>query len=341
MRIKSPLVNKKEVKPLCEVGADELFCGIEPYDWKKRYKNFSINQRSTGANFTKLGDLEKAIQIAHGYKVKVQVAVNAFFYLEEQYQMLKEIIRDILNIGADGIIFAEPTPLLNIDKSLLKNKDIVIGCDAVILNSAAVELYKKLGATRVVLPRAMTINEMEALVNADYTIEHEVFIIHDLCFFDDGLCTYCKEATGGLKKEGRGRNKIYLFSASRIPGRGYGGGCRTRFKRQRLLVSNNKQIGKIRPFTFWMKKHIEGCGACAIYDLKRIGIASLKILDRNLPSEEKVKATRFIRECLGLLKDNGISKSDYIENCKRLFKKTFKVRCGQFDCYYPSIFLSN
>ena len=161
MKIKSPLVNKKEVMPRCEAGADELFCGIEPYYWRRKYKNFSINQRSSGANFTKLADLEKAISIAHRYKVKLHVAVNAFFYLEEQYQMLKKIIRDILNVGADGIIFAEPTLLLNMDKTLLKNKDVVIGCDAVILNSAAVELYKKLGATRVVLPRSMTIQEME------------------------------------------------------------------------------------------------------------------------------------------------------------------------------------
>jgi collagenase-like PrtC family protease len=198
-----------------------------------------------------------------------------------------------------------------------------------------------LGATRVVFPRAMAINEMEDVIKLDQSMEYEIFIIHDLCFFDDGLCTYCKEATGGIKKEGRGRNKIYLFSASRIPRRGFGGGCRTRFRRQRLLVSNNKPIGRIRPFTFWMKKHIEGCGACAIYDLKRIGVASLKILDRNLPSEEKVKATRFIRECLDYLINNNLSKSDYIEYCKSRFKKTFKVRCGQFDCYYPSVFLYN
>lgn len=341
MKIKSPLTDKKEVQALCEAGADELFCGIEPSDWSRSYKNFSINQRSTGANFRKLSNLEKAIQTAHSYKVKVHVAVNAFFYLEEQYRILKEIIRDIFNTGADGIILAEPTLLLNTNKSLLRSKDVVIGCDAVILNSASVEFYKKLGATRVVFPRAMTLKEMEEVTKLDRSLEYEVFIIHDLCFFEDGLCTYCKEATGGIKKEGRGRSKIYLFSTSRIPTRGFGGGCRTRFRREKVSVSNNKRIGKIRPFTFWMRKHIEGCGACAIYDLNRIGVASLKVLDRNLPSKEKVKATKFIRECRDLLIDNNLSKSDYIENCKRHFKEAFRVRCGKFDCYYPSVFLSN
>jgi len=338
MKIKSPLVNKKEVKPLCEAGADELFCGIEPYDWRRKYKDFCINQRSSGANFTKLTELEKAISIAHRYKVKVHVAINAFFYLQEQYQMLREIIRDILNVGADGIIFAEPTLLLDIGKDLLKPKDVVIGCDAVILNSAAVGFYKRLGATRVVLPRAMTIQEIEELVKSGHSMEYEAFIIHDLCFFEDGFCTYCKEATGGIKKEGRGRKNVYLFSASRIPRRGFGGGCRTRFRLQRISVGNNKQIGRIRPFTFWMKKHIEGCGACATYDLKRIGVKSLKVLDRGLPSKEKVKATGFIKKSLDLLADNNISKADYIDKCKNLFKKTFKVKCNQYDCYYPSVF---
>jgi len=185
----------------------------------------------------------------------------------------------------------------------------------------------------------MTLQEMEGVINSRPAMEYEVFIIHDLCFFVDGFCTYCKEATGTIKKEGRGRNNVYFFSASRIPGRGFGGGCRTRFQRQRISVSSNKPLGRIKPFTFWMKKHIEGCGACAIYDLKRIGVTNLKVLDRNLPTEEKVKGTLFIKKCSDLLEDGNISKLDYIEKGKALFKKTFKVKCNRYDCYYPSLFI--
>lgn len=341
MKIKSPLTNKKEVKPLCASGADELFCGIEPYKWRKKYRNFRINQRSTGANFTKLSDLETAIQTAHRFGVRVHVAVNGFFYLEEQYRALREIIRDICKIGADGLIFAEPTLILNTKESLLKAKDVVIGCDAVILNSAAVELYQKLGATRVVLPRAMTIPEIEELVKkTEHFMEHEAFIINDLCFFIDGFCTYCKEGTGRIKKEGRRKGKVYFFRASSTPHRGFGEGCRTRFRKQRMSLTDNKQIGKIIPFEFWMKKRIDGCGACAIYDLKRMRVTSLKILDRRFPTEEKVRATEFIKKCLEFLKNGDISKTDYITRCQGLFKKTFKAKCNRFDCYYPSVFMT-
>ncbi len=357
MQIKSPLTHKKEVVPLCEAGADEFFCGIEPYNWRRRYKDFCINQRSTGANFIKLAELEKAISLAHSHRVKVHVAVNAFFYLAEQYKMAKQIIKDVLDIGADGIIFADPCLLSanlresnadrreSIDansrecKDLLNGKDVIIGTDAVIFNSAAVKFYKRLGATRVVFPRAMTIAEMKEVVGADRFMEYEVFIIHDLCFFEDGFCTYCKEQAGSIKKEGRARGNAYFFTASRLPARGYGGGCRSSFKRQKIAVSNNKQIGKIKPFRFWMKKHIEGCGACAIYDFKKIGITNLKVLDRNLPMEEKIKATAFIKKSLDFLENGNISKTDYIEKCKELFKKTFKKKCNYYDCYYPSVFL--
>jgi putative protease len=345
MKIKSPLSNKKETEPLCRAGAQELFCGIEPYGWRKRYKDFCINQRSTGANFTKLSDLEKAVSIAHRYRTKVHVAVNAFFYLEEQYKMAQRIIKDIWDIGADGIILADAALLLRLNANrgkpnLLKEKDIVIGCDGTIFNSAAARFYKRLGITRVVFPRAMTIGEMKEAIASERSLEYEVFIIHDLCFFVDGFCAYCKEQAGNLKKEGRGRRNAYFFTASRLPRRGLGGGCRTPFRRQRVSLESHRQIGAIKPFSFWMKKHIQGCGACAIYDLKRIGVASIKVLDRNFPLEEKVKATTFIKKSLDLLKDKGISKADYIDRCKGLFKETFKVSCNRYDCYYPSVFIT-
>lgn len=335
MKIKSPLTDRKEVEPLCEVGADEFFCGVEPHYWRRQYEDFSINQRSTGVNFTKLSDLEKAISAAHRFGVKVHVAINAFFYLEAQYRLAERIIKDVLEIGADGVIFADPALVSRIDKDLLKDKDVVIGTDAVILNSAAVRFYKKLGATRVVFPRAMAVNEMKQAAGPDKVMEYEVFIIHDLCFFVDGFCAYCKEQAGDIKKEDKSGKNVYFFTTSRLPTRGFGGGCRAPFGRQKISVKNNKQIGNTKPFVFWMKKHIQGCGACTIYDFKKMGITNLKILDRNLPTEEKIKATGFIKKSLMLLKDNNISKVDYIDKCKSLFKKTFKAKCNQYDCYYP------
>ena len=334
MKIKAPLTDKKEVEKLCEAGADEFFCGIESSGWKKKYKGFAISQRAGGANFSKLEELEKAIDIAHRHHAKVHVAINAFFYREEQYSDAIDLIKDILDIGADGIIFADLGLLLNIDKRLLRGKDIVIGVDAVIFNSAAVHFYRSFGASRVVLPRSMTLSEMGEVVEKEKGMEYEVFIIHDLCFFEDGLCTYCKEASGQTKKRGKLKDDVHFFSNSRPLIRGYGGGCRTRFSRTMRSLKNKRQIGRVKNFTFWDKKHIQGCGACALSDFKKIGINSLKILDRNLPTGEKIKAVKFIKEAKDLL-DDGCTKGEFTAKCKELFRRTFKVRCSMYDCYYP------
>ncbi len=335
MNIKSPLTNKDEVRPLIEAGANEFFCGIEPSSWKKTYKGFCINQRSSQANFTNFSELEAAISTAHKSKTKVHVAVNAFFYLDEQFKRAIGIIRKALDLGADGIIFADLGLLVNTPKEWLKNKDVVIGTDALIFNHKAANFYKRFGATRIVMDRAMTINEIRDVVVKDRSIEHEVFIINDLCFFVDGLCTYCKESSDSVKNEGSAGKKVYFFSTSNIKARGAGGGCRTPFTSQRVFMTRNIKNGNVKKNTFWRKKHIEGCGACALYDFVKMKIISVKVLDRGLSTKEKVQAVSFVRGSLNFLEDQRIPKKDYLEKCKVLFKQTFKKDCRQYDCYYP------
>lgn len=335
MRIKSPLTDKREVRPLVEAGADEFFCGIEPKIWRRKFRDFSISQRGRRWNFTSFSKLEKAIAAAHMLKSKVHVTVNAFFYLKEQYECAVGIIRDVLSLGADGIIFADLGLFINAPAALLKGKDIIVGTDAVIFNHQASRFYKELGATRVVIPRAVTIREIRDMVTKEPSLEYEVFIINDLCFFVDGLCAYCKEASGSYTKKRDSSEKVHFFTSSRPQARGYGGGCRTPFRSRRISVSSGMKIGEVKDFHFWMKKHIQGCGACALYDFKRLGISSLKVLDRNLSTEAKVRATAFIKRSLDFLKDDTISKDGYIEKCKGSFKETFGVKCNMYDCYYP------
>lgn len=345
MKIKSPTVSIDETRILCDLGVDEFFCGIEPYYWRKKYKNFCINQRSTKCNFTKLTDLKRSISIVHKYKAKVHVAINAFFYLEQQYDIAERVVKDVLDIGADGLILADAALLLKLDKDLLKDKDIVIGCDGTVFNNAAVKFYKDLGATRIVFDRAMTLFEMREVISLDSSLEYEVFIIHDLCFFVDGFCTYCKTQLTQeqrLQREASGTRNTYLFTSQSIPtisNHLKPTGCRANYRQYRMSVTNHKRIGYTKSFSFWNKKHIEGCGACAIYDLNEMGIASLKVLDRQKPTSEKAKATSFIKKSKDLLSDKNISRIDYIEKCKELFKKTFKAKCNHYDCYYPSVFL--
>jgi len=339
MKIKAPFTSKDEVAKLCKAGADELFCGIEPLEWRKKYKGCSINQRINGSNFSEMRDLADAIKIAHQHNVKVHVTMNAFYYSNEQYEITSKLIKDILDMDADGFIFADIGLLLYVNKRFLRNKDVVIGTDAVIFNSAAVNFYRSFGATRIVFPRAMTFDEMRQVVEKRMDIEYEVFIINDLCFFVDGLCTYCKEASGERTCVGKTKDMAF-FSSLRVSNRDVNGECHNLFTRRRIVYANKKHFtGAVKvphEFTFWDKKNIQGCGACALYDFKKMGITSVKVLDRNLSADERVTATMFINKCLCLLNSGTFSRMQYAKRCKELFYGTFKTVCTRYDCYYPS-----
>ena len=337
LKIKAPLTNKNEVEELCLAGADELFCGIEPDSWRRSCKHLAISQRIGAANFTRMDDLAEAITIAHRHNTKVHIALNAFLYLKEQYRRMLDIVREIFDIGADGIIVADLGLIVALKDNLLRDKDVVVGADAVVFNSSAVNFYKMLGATRIVFPRSMTISEMAQVVRKDADLEYEVFIINDLCFFEDGFCTYCKEAIDTVERKEKLKDVRFVWRAF-LPLRGYRGGCRTRFNRCRITTADRRPLGRTPKFTFWENKHIDGCGVCAVYDFRKIGITSLKVLDRNMPTELKVKATRFIKKAVSLLDDPQMDKENFVERCRELFGRAYGVDCSPYDCYYPSCF---
>lgn len=335
MRIKAPLVSHKEVDALCRAGADELFCGFEPADWRAEFGGLEINQRSSPANFHSLSSLKKAVTLAHRCQVKVHVALNAFFYSDRQYKAVLKLVEEIISAGADGIILADPTSITLVKERVPFSTKIIAGTDALIFNSSAARFYAGLGAQRIVLPRSMTLREIEELLGADSWIEYEAFIIHDLCFFEDGLCTFCKEQTGSMQhKAVMKKKKINFLLVDRSLQRGAGqGGCRTSFVKERVFYSARPTMRQGK-FSFWGKKHIQGCGACALFNFQRAGVASVKILDRNMPLEKRVKATKFIRRCTGFL-EKDIEIKEYLRRCKELFKKNFSAACNRRDCYYP------
>jgi len=335
MKIKAPLLSYKEVDALYRAGADELFCGFEPASWQKEFGGLEISQRSSFANFQTISSLRKAITLAHRRQAKVHVALNAFFYSQRQYKKVMEIIDQVVSAGADGIILADPASFKAVKDRLPPEVKIIAGTDALIFNSSAALFFRQIGARRIVLPRSMMLSEIEELSSADDQLEYEAFIIHDLCFFEDGLCTFCKDQGGSVQhKGGIKRRKIKFLLVERSLERGTSQGCRSSFLRERFFYSGPQSVKRQKKFHFWTKKHIEGCGACALFSFRKFGISSVKILDRNMPLKDRVKATSFISKCNSFLKKD-IEKKEYLCKCKELFKKNFRAACNRYDCYYP------
>lgn len=42
MKLVAPISKVEEVLPIIEAGADELYCGVLPLEWYKKYTNLKI-----------------------------------------------------------------------------------------------------------------------------------------------------------------------------------------------------------------------------------------------------------------------------------------------------------
>ncbi len=333
MHIKAPLLDVRDVEPLVRAGADEFFCGVENRSWRRRFRGMSLNQRSGAANFQSLKEFSRAAKKAHRLGARIHVAVNAFFFLAEQYQAAETMVSDVRDAGADAVIFADPVLLRRCRSRGLPASAAVIGCDGVVFNSAAAAFYRRLGARRIVFPREMTIEEMRMVIGREPGLEYEAFIINDLCFFVDGFCSFCKDQFNDAGTRLRPVKGLYVFKGMDTTSRGAAGGCRTVFSRQPVSHAG-RPLGRPGRFSFWRKKVIDGCGACAVYALQQAGVSSLKVLDRNLPLGRRVVATRFIAAACRRAAA-AADRQQFIDGCRGDFRRTFKAACSPYDCYYP------
>ncbi len=337
MKIVSPFSKKEEVTPLIEAGADELYCGIVPDKFSSKY-SYTLNRRLWhNASFNSFTELKKALQLAHRQGVRVFVTINGH-YTQQQYPLIFEIIIRLNDLNVDGFIIADLGVLFALREKKIK-KDIHIGTGGTAFNSRTVGFYRKLGASRVILPRHLTIDEIKELANNTNGIELETFILYEPCRYIDGFCTF--HAPDASKETGReimDQDEHVSFIYNYFPFSG--AGCTLADLPKVVIDDTSGKKIRVNKKAFPPLGFDDLiCGACAIYDFNKIGIGYLKIVGRSRPTDSKINGTKFIREVLNLLRENGISKKRFIEETQQLYCKTHQLkRCTGFNCYYPSVF---
>lgn len=89
MKLIVPISKVEEVLPIIEAGADELYCGVLPLEWYKKYTNVaSINRAERmRSNLKNFDELKQIVKMAHSYNIPVSLALNSI-YTEDQYPLL-------------------------------------------------------------------------------------------------------------------------------------------------------------------------------------------------------------------------------------------------------------
>ena len=152
-------------------GADAVFFGIKGFNMRAGAKNFTVK------------DLPKIVKIAHKNNVKTYLAINTIIY-ENEIKKVEQILSKVKKAKIDAIICWDFS-IIQIAKKL--NIEIHISTQASIANSKTAEFYRKLGATRVVLARECSLEQIKE-IKKHTKAEIEVFIHGAMCVSMSGRC---------------------------------------------------------------------------------------------------------------------------------------------------------
>jgi len=342
IKILSPLNCVSEAEPLARAGAHEFYCGVLPDDWRNQYSvAASLNRRqedtpliNTTPHLKTFKELEETVQIAHRHGVTVSLTLNEHYYSLPQYPYLRDYIEKALQAGVDVFIVGDIGIILTI-REMDPNVQIHISTAGTAFNSSAVHFYRDLGASRVILPRHLSLEEVGEIAGSVSGIELETFILNSRCANVDGFCTFQHGLASYISEPERKRDyenacmMLYKITASVR-------GC-SEEEGERLLREN---VSWERQH-FWSAMHIDErpCGACALYEFEQMGLAGVKIVGRQNTAEKKLKDVRFLSDMLRFLREEKPEKQAFRKHVQKRYQELYDRPCILFKCYYPSVLL--
>ena len=171
----SPAGNFEKMKAAIRYGADAVYMAGQIFGMRAAADNFTIEE------------MREAVKYAHERNVKVYLAVNTMVR-EYDYPKLEQYFEDIKYVGLDALIVAD-LGVMSVAKKVIPDIDFHISTQANTVSSATCREWQRLGASRVVLARELTMEEIRMIrKNIPDTLELEAFIHGSMCVSYSGRC---------------------------------------------------------------------------------------------------------------------------------------------------------
>ena len=176
----SPAGDFERLKFALRYGADAVYIGG---------KNYSL--RANAINFTN-EEIKEATKFAHSLNKKVYFTVNSVVHVVNIYR-LKEYLLFLDSVNVDAIIVSD-IYIMSLWKELNLKMELHVSTQASTLNKETALFYKELGASRVVLAREASEEDIKEI--KDYTgLDLEAFIHGAMCTSISGRCIMSNYAT--------------------------------------------------------------------------------------------------------------------------------------------------
>lgn len=171
----APAGNYEKFETAVRYGADAVYLAGQMF-----------GMRAAADNFT-YAEIERAAKYAHDRGVKVYVTVNTMPHVLE-YPALADYLKELGKTGIDALIVAD-LGVAALARELVPNVQMHISTQAGSVSHADCIAWHKLGASRIVLARELTLNEIKEIRRrVPEEIELEVFVHGSMCVSWSGRC---------------------------------------------------------------------------------------------------------------------------------------------------------
>ena len=171
----APAGSIRNMKYAFAYGADAVYAGQPRYSLRVR-KN----------EFNHLEKLATGIKYAHSMGKKFFIASNISPHNDKVRTYIRDI-EDVITMGPDALIMSDPG-LIMLVRERWPDLPIHLSVQSNAVNWATVKFWQKMGLTRVILSRELSLNEVEEIKQKVPEMEIEVFVHGALCIAYSGRC---------------------------------------------------------------------------------------------------------------------------------------------------------
>ncbi len=170
----APAGDLEKLKVAVKYGADAVYLGGNSLGLRAKAKNFQDTEMKEGIAF------------AHAHGAKVFVTVNIFAH-NQDFDGIEEYLLSLQQMGADAIIVSDPG-IFSVAREVVPEMEIHISTQSNTTNLRSIKFWKSLGASRIVLARELSLEEIKQIKESLADCEIEAFVHGAMCMAYSGRC---------------------------------------------------------------------------------------------------------------------------------------------------------
>ncbi len=304
----SPARDLQSLSAALNNGANSVYIGMQGCNMRANVSNFSLDE------------IKNAVKKSHDFDSRLYVCTNTILK-DNDFDLLEKNFPILHEFGVDAVIVAD---IGAVELARENDLEVHLSVQANISNSRSLKALKKLGVSRTILSRELSLSEISKLAE-NSPIELEVFVHGALCMAVSGRCflsshLYDKSANCGECLQPCRKNwKIVSeddeeFILDRKPGFAADSAILESFTDSE--ISGNEMTHFLSPRDLCMIEYVP--------QLIESGVHAFKIEGRARPADYVATVTRVYREAIDCCeKGDWEFQEKWMDDLKKVFNRGF------------------